>query len=1167
MTTFIHKPLSLALAAALGAGYYGMASGALLSLSQVPLFITSGSKANVLLIFSNSNAMDEDPTGLAVGSADPTSKSEIARMAARSLVTNYTGQINMGLMAYQQSGVAHDWLNPSTYDASYDPAHYDPSWTGARDSATHKKFKLPNPTSPNATGACTTSAGAQVDCIYYNINLPYYSGGPAGNLFCYSTVNGTSAFASFPGDHTNYACYSTKTGTSDAAPPAPSDGNGYASHQFTTTFGPTESDYAQAIDDFGRRITSYDVGPAWFAKTSPGLGYLHVPIANLDTTQANKLNLKLATSVVPTYNAGVWDDNPTAIAGGNTATNPNAPLQNAGLSPITGTFRTAKDYFNGATANFGAAQGGAQAAPATSCGKDFVVFLTNGLPSVTAAGVSMTAADYVPGQPFAAGEVNNAITAVTDLNGGTRPVKTYVIGFALPEFTNNYFVANPPNPLDQMAAAGGTTSASYAGNLATLNSTFNTIFSSIITQSGAAAAVAMTSGSVVAGGRIYQGQFNSSDWSGDLIAYKTDPTTGAISTVAWQAGTVLNSQNYDTGRSIITYKAGTGGIPFRLASLDAGQVTALASNPNLNASNPSDTTANRLNYLRGQTGISGFRPRLISVLGDIVNSAPSYVGAPAFNYADNLEAASYYSFRATHSNRTPMLYVGANDGMLHGFDASSTWSDTNPLVDSDFDGNLTNDHDVSVNTANSGKEVLAYVPSKIYGNLAQLTSPNYSHRYYVDGSPTVVDTFYSSAWHTTLVGSLGAGGQGLYSLDVTNPSAFSEANASSIVKWEYSDADLGYVYGQPSIVKLNTGQWAAVFSNGYNNSEADGSASTTGYAYLYIVDIGTGALIKKISTGTGSTTTPNALATPTLVDRDADGDVDYAYAGDLQGNMWKFDLCDENNQHVCASNANGWDLAYGTTPLFVAQDASNNRQPITSAVEVSRHFSGDGYQLYFGTGKYLESGDIATTHTQSFYSVWDMDLSPSTITGRSELQVQTIDTTVTVSGKIYRTSSANSVDWVDTTTNTGTKRGWYMDLPATGERVVSDSALFSNRILFTTLIPDSATCSGGGIGWLMELDSVTGMALGGPTFDINGDGVVTVSDDLGTPGSYASGVQKSSIPSAVRMQKNPGGPGGGSMNKWTSMSKKNTTTNSSLENEQNSLPPIQSRSSWRQIFE
>lgn len=1133
MKTFIRIPLSLALAAALGAGYCKEVSASLLSLSQVPLFVTSGAKANVLLMFANSNSMDEDPTGLAVGSADPTSRSEIARTAARTLVSNYTGQINMGLMAFQQDSVAHAWLNQSPYDASYAPANYDPTWTGARDSATHKKYKIPNPTSPNASGACTTSGGTQVDCVYYNVNLPYYTSGPQGSMFCYETGTGGSSYQSFPGNFTQYACYGTKTGISDAAPGT--GGDGYASYYGTYNFGPTDSDYAQAIDDWGYRLASTDSGPTWFSNDSPGLGYLHIPIANLNTTQAGKLNVKLATEVVPTRSgSGTWTDNPTSISGGNTWNNPNAPLINAGLTPITGTFMTAKDYYNGASSYFGSSQGGPQATPPNACGKDFAVFLTTGLPSVTASGGSVT---YQTGQPYSATEVTNAVTAVGNLNSGSRPVKTYVIGFALPEFTNNYFVTNPPNPLDQMASAGGTSTAYYANNLATLNSTFSSIFSSIIAQSGAAAAVAMTSGSVVAGGKIYQGQFNSADWSGDMIAYNTNATTGAVTTIAWQAGSVLNGQNYNTGRKIITYKPSSAtGIPFRWpvnpssptsTELDTAQTTALTSNPSLNASNPVDTGVNRLNYLRGQTGLSGFRPRLISVLGDIVDSAPAYVGPPSFDYPDNLESASYYAFRSNYTSRTPMIYVGANDGMLHAFDAAT------------------------------GQEKLAFVPNGVYANLAQLTSPNYSHRYYADGSPTVVDTFYSSAWHTTLVAGLGGGGRSVYALDVTNPSNFSEANAASLVKWEYTDSDLGYVYGQPGIAKLNAGNssiWAAVFSNGYN--------STTGVASLYIVNVETGALIAKLSTNTGSSTIPNALATPTLIDADANGTVDYVYAGDLQGNVWKFDLCNMNNQAVCASNTNGW----SATKVFVAQDASGSAQPITSAIEVTRQFSGDGYQLFFGTGKYLESSDISTTGAQTFYSVWDRFSSAFSVSTRSNLQQQSITSTTTVSGSTYRTTSSNTVDW-DSPAGTGTQRGWYMDLPASGERVVSDPTLYSNRILFTTMIPNSTACSGGGTGWLMELDATTGGALGGATFDVNGDGIVDSYDNLGTTGSYPSGVAKSSIPSAVRMQKNPGGPGGGSMNKWTSMSQKNTTTNSSLENVLNALPPIQSRSSWRQIFQ
>lgn len=1148
MTTFNSKPLSLALLAAFSAGYYGVASGALLSLSQVPLFVTSATKANVLLVLDNSNSMDEDATGAAAGSASATSKSEIARNAAKTIVTNYTGQINMGLMAYQQyvSGSDPDpvrlqQLHNSPYDVSYNPANYDPAYSGNRDSLT-KRFRIPNPTSPG-------------NYVHYNVALPFYQSTNGGNGYCYSQTanfdNGSEAYPGGPWD--TYRCYSTKTGISDFLPAANGSNaatGGYAGSTFSTSFSPTDSDLAQGILDFGRFNTYHWVSPTWFSNSNPGRGYLHVPVGDLNSAKVTALNTKLGTSQFVT----------------NGATDSTLPLQNAGLTPIEGTFNTAKDYFAGNLTV--AAEGGPQPAPPSSCGKDFVVFLTDGLPSTSAVGDPQT----VPATAIAA-----AATAAGNLFTASRPVKSYIVGFALPYGTT-------PGILDTIAASGGTGTAFDASDTTTLQSAFGSIFSSILAQSGAAAAVALTSGSVVAGGKIYQGQFNSSDWSGDLVAYNTNPTTGAITTEAWKAGTVINSQNYDTGRKIITFKPsatlGSQGIPFRwpadpvnptATELDVSQVSAL----NTNASNVNDGDgANRLNFLRGQTGISGFRARLASVLGDLVNSAPAYVGAPAFNYSDTLEAASYNAFQTTYANRTPIVYVGANDGMLHGFDASSTWSDTDPLVDSDLDGDLTNDHDVSVNTANSGKEVLAYVPSKVYANLSKLTSSTYSHRYFVDGSPTIVDTFYSGAWHTTLVSPLGAGGQGLFALDVTNPSNFTEANASSIVRWEYNDDDLGYVADRAKIVKLNTGAWAAVFSNGYNNSEADGSASTTGYAYLYVVDIGTGALIAKISTKAGTVASPNALTTPTLVDIDGDGDVDYAYAGDLLGNVWKFDLCKPNGSGVCASTATGWDVAFGTAaaplPLFVAMDSSSNPQPITSAIEVTRHFSGDGYQLYFGTGQYLEAADIATTGQQTFYSLWDQAVSPSRITGgRSDLQQHTINGPFTVSGNDYRTTSNDAVDWAPPVNASGTKRGWYMDLPTSGERAVSKPTLYSGRILFTTLIPDSAVCASGGTGWIMEVDAVTGNPLaGGPTFDVDGDGDVDTDDDLGTPGVYPSGVKTSSIPSAVTVQKNLTSPVQ-PVNKITSQSAVNAAAGvgGAVGMNKNAPVPLSSRTSWRQIFE
>jgi type IV pilus assembly protein PilY1 len=1119
----LHRPnfqYSLLAAAVFGV-WSANAIPASLALSPAPLFVTTAAKANVLLIFSNGNNMDEDPTGLAVGSANPASKSEIARSAARSLVANYTGKINMGLMAYQQkpfnsSPTANSdnytvpqWLNQSPYDASYDSTNYVPTYAGSRVSTT-KKYRTPN----------LSSSG---DYVYYNVNLPFYSSGPSGSLFCYSA---TSTFDNGPGSN-NYACYSVKTGTSDAAPGA--GGDGYSSYYSSYSFGPTDSDLAQNISFFGTRLVSFDVGPTWFSNRSPGLGYLHVPIASLDTTQAGKLNTKLATSVVPTYNGSTYNTNPTSISGGNTPTNPNAPLQNAGLSPITGTFLTANDYFNGATFNFGTSQGGAAVAPPSSCNKDFAVFLTNGLPNVTSSGGAVT---YASGSPYSPSEVANSVTAVGNLNSGSRPVKTYVIGFALPQFTQDYFTANPPNPLDQMAAAGGTATAYYANNLSSLNSTFSSIFNNILAQSGSAAAVALTSGSVVAGGKIYQGQFNSADWSGDLVAFNINAVTGAPTTVAWNAATQLNTQNYSTGRNIISFKPSTStGIPFRWPAnpstptsteLDVTQVSALNTSP----TGTVDTNgASRLNYVRGDTSQSGVRGRPVTVLGDIVDSAPFYVGVPASNYSDVLESAPYSSFRSSNSGRSAMIYVGANDGMLHGFDAGT------------------------------GNEKLAYVPSQVYPKLTQLTSSTYAHNYFVDGSPTVLDGFYNSAWHTVLVSGLAGGGQGYFALDVTDPSTFSEANAATLARWEFTDtqdADLGYSFSQPSIVKLNNGRWAAIFGNGYNNTDADGHPSTTGHAVLFIVDLETGALIKKIDTGYGTTTTPNGLATPTVVDQDGNSTADVVYAGDLAGNLWKFD--------ISASSASSWGSAYvsgsSPTPLFVAKDASNNRQPITAAPDVVAHPSGTsfGWMVMFGTGKYLETGDPATTSSQTFYGIQDNGAAVA----NASLVQQTVTSTVTASGQTFRTLSANAVNWAG-----GTVHGWYLNLPTSGERVVSESSTDSRRVIFTTVIPSTAACSTGGTGWLMEVDLSTGGTLSGPNLDVNGDGTIDSSDYVSSPGTYPSGVMQNAIPSAVRLQTNAGGGGGSN----DSLLKRLSLSDKTISTVKNPPPTKVGRSTWREIIQ
>ncbi|HEY0961775.1 MAG TPA: PilC/PilY family type IV pilus protein [Pseudomonadales bacterium] len=645
---------------------------------------------------------------------------------------------------------------------------------------------------------------------------------------------------------------------------------------------------------------------------------------------------------------------------------------------------------------------------------------------------------------------------------------------------------------------------------------------------GSSASVATNSGQLNAGSHVFQARFDSGEWSGQLIAFGINADGTLRPNPSWDAADVLDLQNYNTGRTILTYNPSIDspsggavegkGIPFRFPAayktpnatteMSSAQLLLLmnyAPNKPIASATGSSATANQnygaalVNYLRGQrtnegSGTYAFRTRN-AVLGDIVDSDPQYVGPPRFRYPDNLQSAPYSTFVTTHANRTPMVYVGANDGMLHGFQESN------------------------------GQEKLAYIPNKVFKNLPELSRTNYSHTHFVNEAPTIVDAWLpsyntSGAWRTVLVGGLGRGGQGIYALDVTDPSTFSEANAASTVLWEFTDADsadLGYTYSQISIAKMANGKWAAVFGNGYNNTEADGAASTTGYASLFIVDIETGDLIRKIDTNAGSTTTPNGLASPALVDADQDFDVDYIYAGDLRGNVWKFD--------VTGSNPNTWKVAYTASgnpkPLFTTAGGSD--QPITTRPVLTSHPTGrDGYMVYFGTGKYIETGDNDPTGaaTQAFYGIWDKNLSShTTFTAANDLVQQFITNQRGVDfneageddeDKIHtvRDVSDNPVDYA-------TKHGWFIQLLPQkvnntanasnfGERQVTNALVRNGRVIFTTLLPSQNQCEFGGTSFTMQLDFTNGGLLGDPPFDLNADG--TFSNDDTTVGGVQSKV-------------------------------------------------------------
>ena len=584
-------------------------------------------------------------------------------------------------------------------------------------------------------------------------------------------------------------------------------------------------------------------------------------------------------------------------------------------------------------------------------------------------------------------------------------------------------------------------------------------FGQIDSENKAASPVALDSAALSSVGYLFKATFESLSWSGELGAYQIDSSGNIATNATWLASDKLTSQG-DTGRVIFSRNPTSGkAIPFTFSDnkldgsdngLSAAQLTDLLNNTdysNATTAKKVDYVTALINYLRGNRSQEGtgyaFRKRS-SLLGDIIHSAPTY-GA------------------SQDGTPIPFILVGANDGMVHLFEASGS---------------------------NAGKELMAFVPSPLYKKLNTLANPTYAHDYFVDGGITVAKVKKSDGTYATMaVGALGQGGQGVYALDLSNLSSVSQdlATASRLIKWEFTDSndgDLGYVAGTPSIAQLKDGTWVAIFGNGYNNTETDSHISSSGNGVIYVVDLFDGTLIKKFDSKKGTTadplatSRPNAMMQPALVDSDSDGYVDNLYAGDLFGNLWHVD--------ISADSPDNWGSPIGSAtvpaPLFVTKGKKVGgntwiTQPITTTPAVGFHPQG-GLMVFIGTGKYIEEADKTTTDqvTQTFYALWDKKGNTSTINSdRSEL----IQQQILREDSSHRLVSNNAIDW-------STKKGWYLDLVNIGvsgsqnnqgERQVTNSMLWLNQILFTTQIPNSDICEGGGDGWVMKLNALTGADL------------------------------------------------------------------------------------------
>ena len=432
-----------------------------------------------------------------------------------------------------------------------------------------------------------------------------------------------------------------------------------------------------------------------------------------------------------------------------------------------------------------------------------------------------------------------------------------------------------------------------------------------------------------------------------------------------------------------------------------------------------------------------------SLLGDIVNSSPTYLKT---------------------SDTVQTVFVGSNDGMMHAFNALN------------------------------GVERFAYVPRGIdLLKLRNFANPDYAHHFFVDGPVTISDRRFTPG-RDILVGTLGRGGKGLYALDVTNPATFGTAN----VLWDLDgtfNTDMGFILGRPFIATLNNGQTAVITPNGINSS--------SGRATLFLIDAFTGTLIKEIDTGVGSSTDDNGLAAPRGVDEDYNGTVDYVYAGDLKGNLWKFDLADTNESQ--------WGIA-NNAPLY-APSTSPAPQPITGGVTTAVNPINYQRWVFFGTGRLLTIDDLTNTSLQSIYGIIDDGTTPNT-RRRTNLTARDI---TQVSGDIgqYRSFSAPG-------TLPSTSKGWYIDLDQPpenkqiGERMVGDPQVLADALIFPTIIPNTADPCQQGRGYLNALDAFTGTSLSTALFDVNRDGNYS-NDRIGTTaiGSVDLGIGMVTNPAAL----------------------------------------------------
>lgn len=985
---------------------------------------------------------DINPANCPAGAAHPESKASIVKDVGQFLVDSYRDSVNMGLMAYQQHPAranfddALDPANPANrgtvrwriyhrpldvrYSNTPNPTWYDPNFQGAWNDPT-KRYRDVHPLNPNIY-------------MFYNDAVPGYE---RSDFTEFCRMPQPPQFTNNDAAQRGECFNNVSVGFGGAL--------SWGTRVFNGSIFLVDSLRQRNIPQWGTHVNYSQLNQwEWRATRSPGLGYLHVPIGGrlpngqVDNDHWSSIEKKLAPHRTD------WQP-----SDGNVMVDPEWPLIAAGLTPLEGTMQTATQYFlesggqnSGA---FGPNQGWRNSLPPIpeSCGVNAAIWVTDGLPSVSATGTPL--GDDLPAALETARQSIANFYSATEAGLGNA-VRTFIVGFALPPGVAN--IPNlPEDPLDVLAQAGGTDQALMAADREGLRQTLSDLFQQIIADSQIEIGSQVT-GSVQLDDAIgFRFESDPSNWSGEMVGLR-NPNLPAEQEI-WRASEQLplgSNRNLLTSNSSFSLEAG-GLSEADLASIHTNVTVA----------------ENVVRYVRGgindvldnMQGLSvNFFDRGGSRIGTIAGSTPVLQRVRNLGWAQlpaNQGGGSVYAdFVRAKEDLPRVVYVGSNLGVLHAFDVDT------------------------------GEELFGYVPGGVFGNLYRMATSDF--QFTVDGQLSLFDAYEETPtggrWRQILVGTLGAGGKSIYALDVTDPE-----NPS--VMWEIGPDDLpqgqedrlGFTFGTTQVARLKNGDWALVAGNGYH--------SDRGRASLVVIDLFGGSVTRTVEVNNQGN---NGLSSPRVA-RDVveRGSWDrWAYAGDLRGNLWRFDLGES-----LASNVSRERVFQGSRPITM--------QPQTIYPE-----EGNGYIVAFGTGKYFELGDdnIQGSPTEYLYVIRDGGSAGPSASGLQQSNLVNRSNALSGSGQVtdFNLFARNNQGFVND--------GWYAALDYGGRN--GARALFTpdfrlGRLLFTSFRPSEEACEVGGESrvYMMNLRTASGAF---PTGNGNTSSFVGSVDGAPVTASYVTRV-------------------------------------------------------------